>query len=56
MQIVIDNKTIYADGYIPNPEELSVQFCREKSALDYIPPIKIDDEMLSEFGKEILCR
>ena len=56
MQIVIDNQIIHADGYIPIPEENAVQMYREKSDLDYIPPIKVDAEMLTDFGKEILCR
>ena len=56
MQIVIDDVNIIADGYIPILEEKTVQFYREKSELDYIPPIKVDADMLSDFGKEILCR
>lgn len=56
MQIVIDDVNIIADGYIPISEEKAVQFYREKSELDYIPPIKVDADMLSDFGKEILCR
>ena len=56
MEIVIDNITIIADGYIPISEELAVQFYKDKSDLDYIPPIKVDADMLSDFGKEILCR
>lgn len=56
MQIAINNKTIYADGYISIPEEKAVQFYREKSDLDHMPPIKIDEDMLSDFGKEILCK
>lgn len=47
---------IDADGYIAISEEKTVQFYREKSDLDYIPPIKVDADMLSDFGKEILCR
>lgn len=56
MHVVINNQIIYADGHIPIPEEKAVQFYREKSDLDYIPPIKVDVDMLSDFGKEILCR
>lgn len=56
MQIVIDDVNIIADGYIPISEEKAVQFYREKSELDYIPPIKVDADMLSDFGKEILCK
>lgn len=54
MNIAINNQSIYAYGYIPIPEEKAVQFYREKSDLDYIPPIKVDADMLSDFGKEIL--
>lgn len=54
IQIVIGNKSFYADGYIPNSKEKSIQFYRKRSDLDYIPPIKIKDDMLSDFGKEIL--
>jgi hypothetical protein len=54
MQIVIGNKSFYADGYIPNLKEKAIQFYRKRSDLDYIPPIKIKDDMLSNFGKEIL--
>lgn len=55
MQVVIGNVNIIADGYRPIPEEKAVQFYREKSDIDYIPPIKVDADMLSDFGKEILC-
>ena len=55
MQIIIGCKTIYADGYILNPKEKSVQFYIEKDILDYIP-IKIDANMLSDFGREVLGR
>ena len=54
MQIVIGNKSFYADGYIPNSKERSIQFYRNKSDLDYIPPIKIKDDMLSKKKKKIL--
>lgn len=53
MQVVIGNVNIIADGYIPIPEENAIQFYREKSILDFIPPIRIDVEMLTDFGKEI---
>lgn len=56
MIIKIGDIIIDADGYIPIPEEKAVQFYREKSDLDYIPPIRVDANMLSDFGKEILCR
>jgi len=54
MTIVINNQIIHADGYISIPEEKAVQFYIEKSDLDHIPPIKIDADMLSDFGKEIM--
>lgn len=54
IQIVIGNKSFYADGYIPNPKEKSIQFYRERYDLDYMPPIKTKYDMLSDFGKEIL--
>jgi len=54
MRLVIDGISIYADCYIS--EEKTVQFYREKSDLDCIPPIKVDADMLSDFGREILCR
>ena len=53
IKIVIGNKFFYADGYIPNSKEKSIQFYRKRSDLDYIPPIKIEYDMLSDFGKEI---
>ena len=56
IEIVINNQIIYADGYIPIPEEKAVQFYREKSDLDYMPPIKVDADTLLDFGKGILCR
>ena len=55
MNIVINNQIIYADGYIPIPKEKAVQFYKEKAVLDYIPPIKVDADMLSDFGSGILC-
>ena len=54
IEIVIGNKSFYADGYIPNSKEKSIQFYRKRSDLDYMPPIKIKDDILSDFGKEIL--
>ena len=51
---VTGNIIYYFDRYIPRPEENAIQFYRNKSVLDYIPPIKIKDDMLSDFGKEIL--
>lgn len=54
IQIVISNISFYADGYIPNSKEKSIQFYRKRSDLDYMPPIKIKGDMLSYSGKEIL--
>lgn len=54
MTIDIGNKRIYADGYIANPNDLSIQFYREKTDLDYVPPIKVSENMLSDFGREVL--
>lgn len=54
MTIDIGNKRIYADGYIANPNDLSIQFYREKSILDVIPPITVSEDMLSDFGREVL--
>lgn len=48
------NETIYADGYIVNANDLSIQFYREKTVLDYIPPIKVSENMLSAFGRKVL--
>jgi len=52
--LVVGNIVHYFDGYIPHPEENAIRLYRNKSDLDYIPPIKIKDDMLSDFGKEIL--
>ena len=54
-QVMIDDISIIADGYIPIPKERAVQFYRNKSSLDYMPPIKVDANMLSDFGNLILC-
>ena len=54
MTIKIGNKIIYADGYILNPKDMTVQFYREKSILDYIPPIKVSEDMLSDFGRKVI--
>ena len=54
MTIKIGNKTIYADEYILNPKDMTVQFYREKSILDYIPPIKVSEDMLSDFGRKVI--
>lgn len=54
MIIKIGSTIIDADGYIPIPKENAVQFYRDKSSLDYIPPIKVDVNMLSDFGNKVL--
>ena len=54
MQIIIGDNTIDADGYIPRPEENTIQFFKKKSDLDYIPPIKIGFDFVSDFGRELL--
>lgn len=54
MTIDIGNKRIYADGYIANPNDLLIQFYREKTDLDYIPPIKVSENMLSDYGRGVL--
>jgi hypothetical protein len=54
MIIDIGNERIYADGYIVNPNDLSIQFYREKSILDIIPPIKVSENILSDFGREVI--
>ncbi len=56
MRMTIDSgsKTIYADGYIANPNDRTIQFYRNKDALDYIPPIKVNDDLLSDFGRKVL--
>lgn len=56
MQVIIGDINIIADRYIPISEENAIQFYREKSILDYIPPIRVNAEALSDFGKEILCK
>lgn len=53
MTIDVGDKRIYADGYIANPNDLSIQFYREKTVLDYMPPIKVPENMLSDFGREV---
>lgn len=51
--LVVGNIVHYFDGYIPHPEENAIYLYRNKF-LDYMPPIKIKDDMLSDFGKGIL--
>jgi len=54
MEIDLGNKTIYADGYIANSNDRTIQFYRNKDALDYIPPIKVNADLLSDFGRKVL--
>lgn len=54
MKVGIGDKFIYADGYTSNSKEKSVLFYRKKDDLDYIPPIKIEVDALSDFGREVL--
>lgn len=56
LKIVFGKREIFADGYIPLPTKNAIQFYKDKSDLDYIPPIKVDADLLSDFGKAILCR
>lgn len=55
VKITVGDKVIYADGCIANQQDNSIQLYREKSDLDYIPPIKVDINALSTFGENILC-
>lgn len=48
------SKTIYADGYIVNPNDRTIQLYRNKNVLDYIPPIKVNADLLSDFGRKVL--
>ena len=54
MTIDFGSKTIYADGYIVNPNDRTIQFYRDKDVLDYIPPIKVNADLLSDFGRKVL--
>lgn len=54
IMIVIDDKRIYADGYISNSNDRTIQFYRNKDDLDYIPPIEVSVNMLSDFGREVI--
>lgn len=56
MEITIDfgSKTINADGYIANPNDRTIQFYRNKDVLDYIPPIKVNADLLSDLGRKVL--
>ena len=56
MGITIDfgSKTIYADDYIANPNDRTIQFYRNKDVLDYIPSIEVNADLLSDFGRKVL--
>lgn len=54
IMIEIGNRVIYADSYIANPNDRTIQFYREKSVLDIIPPIRVSENMLSDFGRKVL--
>lgn len=45
-------KTIYTASCIVNPNDKTIQFYRNKDVLTYIPPIRVNAEMLSDFRKE----
>jgi len=53
MKIVIGKLEIIVDSYNPVPEENLVQFYRD-TTFDYFPPIKVRDNVLSDFGKLVL--
>lgn len=53
MKVVIDNKVIYADGYIAIPSEKAIQFYIENHFCGFAP-INVDGEMLSDFGRKVL--
>lgn len=53
VKVVIGELEIVADGYNPIPKENAVQFYRD-TTFDYFPPIKVCDNILSNFGKLIL--
>jgi hypothetical protein len=54
MTINFVSKTIYADSYIANQNDRTIQFYRNKDVLDYIPPIKVNADLLSDFGRKVL--
>lgn len=55
LKIIFGKREVFEDGYILVPMENAIQFYKDKSDLDYIPPIKVDAVLLSDFGKTILC-
>lgn len=56
IQIIAGDNRICADGCVPIAEENAIQLYKEKSDLDYIPPVKVSVDLLSDFGEELLCR
>lgn len=50
VKVVIGKLEIIADGYVAIPKENAVQFYRV-TTFDNIPPIKVSDSALSDFGK-----
>lgn len=56
MQMIGESIKVYFDSITSIPEENAVRLYRNKSDLKYIPPIKVDANMLSDFGKEVLCK
>ena len=54
ISIDIDNKRIYADGYISNPNNRTIRFYRNKDDLDVILSITVSEDMLSDFGREVI--
>ena len=55
MTIQIGNKIIEFDGVIDFPEENAVQLYRIKSNFDDGVTYRFDQNLLSNFGKQILC-
>lgn len=55
MTIQIGNKVIEFDGAIDFPEENAVQLYRIKSKFDDGVTYKFNKNLLSNFGKRILC-
>ncbi len=53
MKVIIRDKTIYADRYLADSNNKSVLFYQTRSDFDYVPPIKVDANMLSDFGEAI---
>lgn len=54
MQLVIDEIEVDFDGIELIPEENAVLLYRDKE-FDYAPRITVSDNMLSDYGRELLC-